>query len=574
MTEALDNNKSLRTLRILSAELLAYAMCRLFPKMKLIAGSATDTGSYYDFAADIPITDSLCQLLEEEMRGLIKADTEVRHLEMMRENAAAFFEHRSQPLVAAQAASAPRNTVSLIQIDDFFDLAPSLPTTTTLEGGAIKILEIEKVDVSVAQVGSVQAWRIHMTAQTDNQKLKQFLKKWQQAKKIDHRLLGSEMTLFESPDDQACIDWLWHPKGTMLRETLMSWWQNELSTIGFQNVASPPFAQTALLKLAKNKTSTEHYSSSLLLEETPYTLAPPPARAHARLFAAKQRFAEELPIRYAEWNYTLNTCTNGQIYGLLRSRISSCHYGHIFCLSDQLQEELISSLHFISKTVTIMGFEHYWQMKPYARSATGDSADKAMAAALSACGIEYRLCDKRNPEGPVAELIVTDHLGREWQGPWVAIDVALAAQWQLRYNERRSNKAPSLIALSLCGNLERTIALLLELHAGSLPLWLAPEQVRLIAIAPENRAAAGDMLAKLHQEGFRAALDKNEEPLAARVHVAEIARVPYILMIGDKEQQTGNVAVRSGKQSRNKFQINFAAFLQQLHEENRLKRSE
>lgn len=561
-----------------AAAILGAAMCRLLPDVRLLAGGANEFGFFYDVATSIPADAQFIVLLEEAMRALVKEAHVISQRTMMRENAADLFRHRRQPLKADLTEALPYNIVDLIEFADFLDVAPPFHSESTLDVAAFKIYDVENITLYSQQCGHYAATRISGMAFHDKQQLKKFTKLHKAEQDNDHRALIKSMQLFSFDEAFCSVSHSWLPKGVVMREILESLWKSSFQKLDVQFVQTPQLVKSDFLR--RNNFFIP-YEFAIEVDAQGDVLLPvkSPAAAHALLYKSQQRFAADMPIRYAEVKEIHVDCNPPtKLGGMLKTRSYLSDFQHFFCAPEQVYTEIISSLQFIDKLVTLLGFGCQWFLSLNGGRIAGtkkqwDQTSSLMEQALKACGFDY-ICDQPATAlaGPRIEGRLRDVLGRSWCGPEVGVDFQVPSSLELQYVQEDGRKAlPVMLTQSIFGPLERLIALLIEQNAGVLPLWLAPEQVRIIAVSNRQRAYGKELLTELQRAGCRAAIDMRSDPqgypLGARIHEVERAKVPYAIIIGDQEEKEKIVNVRQCGQKATSKRMGFNAFLQMLQAE-------
>lgn len=465
-------------LRRSAAELLAMVLVDLFPGAVLAESTTTEFGFFCDVIATQPIDDYALPLIEEKMRGFAKQNLEVRALDMMREVAVNFLEHKKQPLRADAVRQAHENIVSLIQIGEFCDYCSQPYISGTKDVEHFKILKIDEVVRFIPEEGQVAVKRIFGTVSTDKQSLKGLIKAIQAGKKVDHTKLPKEMKFFSQNSDISDLAWVWESKGIKIKRALTDWWEKEHQEQRFRLVSTPPFMKKSLADKAGLFGDSSH-APVFEIDGEFYLIPPTVAPSHIVLFQEKNYKLSELPIRIAELSPSILPLENQNLWGVFNSRVVSADFAHIFCAPEHLTEEIISSLQFIDKIIKMFGFEYYWCIKGRAQKFAGTTNrwDKAMASMESAfqhCSFDYQNnAEETAYAGPVAIAKLIDSSGREWEGPNVGLDFNLPAKFSLQYQNADGKKhVPLMIFRSVFGSLERFIALMLENKSGSLPAWL------------------------------------------------------------------------------------------------------
>lgn len=562
---------SLEALRRSAASLLACTVLELFPDVLIGEGRITDIGFSCDFLFSQPIREDFLLMIDEKMRLLGSQALPLRSLQMMRENAAEFFRHKHQPIKAEIALSKAENIVELIQVGEFYDLCEEPHVETTHDLTAYKLQSLREVDV-VFNAETLRMVRIEGTAFSDKQQLKQFLKRLEQVKKSDHCKIGQEMKLFTLHPTGLCF---WLPKGIVLREILLDLWRKG-GNIKQQMVKTPSLVPTALLdelNLAEEAVQEEAFIHFAGKE---YALPVPVQVNHSLLFSAVPPKEQALPVCYAEIyeNDELKRATSAQgLFDKFRSTADICQ---IFCTSDQVQDILSSSLQLMLKTITILDFEFEILLPGRAGRFAGSMKSwqhgiQLLKNSINEAGLQYRSemnIDTAWPFGPRLEIKLIDSLGRGVMGPYLGLDCYHPAKMGLKYCQHEGvSQPPMMVCRSLFGSLERCIALLIEKWSGGVPLWLSPEQVRILPIAERHRDFAESLFQKMLGLGVRAAIDSRDEKMAAKIYDAQLERVPYAIVIGDQEQKNRDkVSVRSWNRQ-DTIQMSLEVFFEKLLKE-------
>jgi threonyl-tRNA synthetase len=571
---------SLPVLRQSAAELLALVVIELFPGALLVQSVATEFGFYCDIIATQPIDDYALPLLEEKMRHFAKQALEVRALDMMRENAAGLLEHKGQPIRAQEVRYAKENIVSLIQIGDFCDYCPLPYISDTKEVESFKIFKVEEATHFIADEGLVDVKRIHGTVSTDKQSLKKLVKSLQAGKKSDHTKIAGEMKLLTFQEAVSDFSWIWRSRGAAFKKVLINWWECEHKAQRFCIVSTPSLVKESLTK--KAGVYDGHFADFnppvFEVDDSEYVIAPTVAPAHMVLFGEKLRSEREMPIRFAECAPVVYLEKAANLWGAFDSRIVGADFAHIFCAPQHLEEEFISSLQFIDKIIKMFGFEYYWNFIGRGDKFAGtvnrwEKATTSLDSAFQKCGFTY-VSDSSEYSftGPIAEARLIDSFGREWKGPTVGLDLNAPERLGLRY-QGTDNKThvPLMVVRSIFGSLERFAALLLEHTSGELPLWLAPEQVRIMPVKEDYDAYAKKVSEALSDAGYRITIDYGSEQIGKKITKAEHEKVPYLMILGEKEEKEDLITLRSGVYDAHQQTITVEAFFRLVNEEVLLK---
>lgn len=553
--------------RLSAAELLAYTVRDMFPTVLLHGAEVTDLGFYYDFFFDQPINEEIFPFIEERMRFLIKRAIPISTLEMMRENAIAFFRHLTQPYLAESLKTIPDLLVQICQIEEFYDLCSLPGVKNTQQIGFIKLIKLEEIPNQRNGV------RIHGVVFSDKAQLKAFFKRAEVAKKRDHCQLGQEMALFSFQKESCPGSITWLPKGMILKELLLSWWKQEHCKQHFQFLSTPKLIHSSFFNQFV-PSALKKVFPSVKIDDQEYLLNPHHDWFHALVFNSTPHTYRDLPIRYAESIDCYSNEKKGTLHGLLRSRTFSADTAQIFCSPSQLRDELISSLHFIHQSVNMLGFRHRWFLCLRGQKFAGtlnqwNETVDLMTEALSECGLEYQLDKESHPfYGPCVEIRFVDAIGVEWKGPYLGVNFYLPNCFALQYQSQDDRiRAPIMITRSMFGSLERVIAILIEHTAGLLPFWLAPEQLRVIPVSEKNMAYAWKVLNVIENSKLRASIDHLQENLSAKIHAAKREKIPYLIVLGDKEENKNDITVRSCDQDTIKSGVKLESFLDELKQD-------
>lgn len=544
--------------RHLATELLAYTVVHLFPNVLCVGGGTNSLGFYYDFVFEQPLTAGMIEFIEVHLRTLIKEERPLRSLSMMRENAQSLFEHHGQPLLAYRAGQYSENIIDLIQIEAFYGLCPEHPFTSTHEAGVVKLLDQSEYTQQIQDEEFIVT-RLTGTNQENSQELKQFLKRYDAfRKRQDHRILGPQLHLFHFSGRLGSLGVVWEPKGMRLRQILQEWITRQLPQ-EVQAVSTPAVVKRDFFKKDDESLESFHF------EEEAYQLIPSLTRQHVDLLRHLVSDPEDLPYRIAEQAMVYHAYPESQQWGLLCACASLVDQTTICCAPSQILTELISSLHFIEQIFRIFDFKAHWCLiASRHKSPRARQEQEAIGWLKQAIQTSPRLysdlleLQEEEGDGPRLELRVTDVIGREWPLSVISIVQHVPAMKEF----------PAVIVTRhLWGSFDRLIALLIERYEGEFPLWLAPEQVRVLTIGEANQAYAKQVTQQLQQRGVRVGLDQRQAKLNQRVHEAEKEKVPYLVLIGDQERAKQGISVRAAGRSHHTRFVDLEAFLDKLYQE-------
>lgn len=547
------NNKdeALEVLRHSTAHLLAQAVLELFPGTKTGIGPAIENGFYYDFLRETPFTLEDLTAIEERMRKLSRANIPIEKIEMSQEDACRAFDEDEQVLKVELIQEKGGNRVSNFRQKDFIDfcLGPHVPST-----GYIKHFKLLSVSGAYwkGDEQKEQLQRIYGTAFLSRKELKQHLVLLEEAKKRDHRKLGTALDLFSFNEQLGGGLILWHPKGSAMRNVIEDYWRHEHFVDGYDLLHSPHIAK---LDIWRTSGHTEFYDALYPPFESDgmeYQLKPMNCPFHIMVYKSKQRSYRELPLRWAELGTVYRYERSGVLHGLLRVRGFTQDDAHIFCRGDQLEFEIRKAIALARKILTTFGFfeyDIYLSTRP--DKYTGDLADwekatEALEQALKAEGLVYHIDDGEGVfYGPKIDIKIKDALLRSWQCTTIQLDFNLAERFELSYvGEDGKFHRPYMIHRALLGSLERFFGVLIEHYNGNFPLWLAPVQAAILPIADRHTEYARALELRLKEQGIRTWTDARREKVGYKIRDAETNKIPLILVIGDKEVQNKTASLR------------------------------
>ncbi|WP_226987373.1 His/Gly/Thr/Pro-type tRNA ligase C-terminal domain-containing protein [Parachlamydia acanthamoebae] len=556
------------SLRTLLSKLLGCVLRDLFPNVQLVQSGINQVGFYYDCLFPQPVTETLLPLIEERLWQLCKNPPAIQEMHMMRENAVHFFQHHGQSFHAQLAENAEENIVELIRMADFYDLyaETEIPDPTVIR--AVKILSFSEKEIYNASFGKLRVIRLFGAAFLQRDEMKVFLKKWTRHKKNQHVHLGQEMELFLPA---GISSWVWLPRGESLRAAVLKWCENGYAANGYQKIG-----MTGLLPL-------EHFSfkpsvekkireQSWIVEKEEEEYVLPSTQLSSAFFAASALCS--FPLRFFESEKRFSPAASDQLDGLLKSQTCEMSNAYLFCLTEQVLHELISSLQFIEETVKVFGFEAQWYLYPKAEknAAAKKQWPQAIAflhEALKFCHLNYQVEEAFSSwRGPRIEVKLFDSLNRQWKGPQLEFDLFSAESFALASQAKGLQSTPWVIRWTALGSTERWIALLIEQNEGRLPFWLAPEQVRIFPIGEKVIEYAKKIQVLMLNQNLRVAIDKRQHPLAEKIYDATRQRVPYLVIVGDKEERENRLTVRSFDDKTAKTDVEIKDFLALLSKEN------
>jgi len=534
-----DDPDALYVLRHSAAHLLAEAAQRLYPGTKVAIGPPIENGFYYDFEFPEPVTEEALQRLEEEIRREIAEGREWERWEVDRDEAKRYFEQEGEPY-KVELVGAADGDISFYKQGDFVDLCrgPHLQNSKPIK--AVKLLSLAGAYWRGDET-KPQLTRVYGTAFYDPKDLEEYLHRLEEAKRRDHRRLGRELDLVHF-DEHSPGSPIWHPRGMVIWNALEALRQLENGRRGYLEVKTPLLYDTELWEISGHW---EKYRDNMFLieqEDKTFGLKPMNCPGHMLLFGSEIRSHRDLPIRYAEASTLHRNEPSGTLHGLLRVRHVTQDDAHIFCTREQIEEEVLGCLDYVAYLYDLFGMEARLELSTRPDNKLGDDeewdfTEGALASALERQGIDYHLNEGDGAfYGPKIDLHMKDVLGRSWQMGTIQLDAQMPRRFGLAYaGEDNREHTPYVIHRALLGSLERFMGILIEHFAGDFPPWLAPEQVRVLPVSDPYRADAESLADDLRVHGFRASVDEREETLGRRIRDAELYKIPYVVVWGERE---------------------------------------
>lgn len=556
------DSEALAVMRHSAAHVMAQAVMRLYDGVSLAFGPTTATGFYYDFHLEEPIREEDFPKIEAEMKKIVAADEKFERLEMPRSDAVGLCKEMDQAFKVEhiQTGLADEQTLSFYRQGEFIDLCRGkhIPSTRHI-GKAFKLLSVAgaywKGDNSREQLQ-----RLYATAFFDKKELQAYITQLEEAKRRDHRVLGKQLELFTVNPTVGSGLILWLPKGAVIRQTLEDYLKEELRKRDYEAVYTPNIGRVELYEISGHY---PYYSDS---QFTPidmddgerYLLKPMNCPHHIMIYKAKPRSYRDLPVRLAEFGTVYRYEQSGELSGMTRVRGFTQDDAHIFCTEEQVAEEFANCLEMTQQVLKALGMNQY-RVRLGFRDPDGSKYvgaeevwDRAEAALQSVCeSMDLPAMSIEPGEaafyGPKADFVVTDCIGREWQLGTVQLDYNLPSKerFALEYNGADNTPhRPVMIHRAPLGSMERFIAVLIEHFAGAFPLWLAPEQLRLLTVSEKSEAYGREIEKRFAAEGFRITGDYRGQKLGAKIREAQLELIPYMMVVGEKDAQQGTVTLR------------------------------
>ncbi|MEW5904572.1 MAG: threonine--tRNA ligase [Pseudomonadota bacterium] len=556
-----------------TAHLLAYAVKELFPEAQVTIGPVIENGFYYDFSYSRPFTPEDLAAIEKRMAELAKQDIPVTRKVLPRDEAVAYFKSIGEKYKAEIIASIPADQdVSLYTEGAFTDLCrgPHVPST-----GKLKVFKLMKVAGAYWRGDSKNEMlqRIYGTAWAKKEDLDAYLLQIEEAEKRDHRKLGKQLDLFHMQDEAPGMVF-WHPKGWAMWQVIEQYMRRVYRDNGYQEIRCPQIIDRVLWEKSGHW---EHYKANMFTTESEkhdYAIKPMNCPGHVQVFNSDLRSYRELPLRYGEFGSCHRNEPSGGLHGLMRVRGFVQDDGHIFCTENQIESEVTAFNALVLKVYKDFGFTDVkvkLALRPESRVGSDEIWDKseaALRAALRASGMEWdELPGEGAFYGPKIEFHIKDAIGRSWQCGTIQVDFSMPGRLGAEFvDEDNSRKVPVMLHRAVLGSLERFIGILVENHAGALPLWLAPVQMVVINISQAQEVYAAEVADRLTASGFRVQTDLRNEKITYKIREHSLQKLPYQLVIGDKEMAAGLVAVRT-RQGEDLGQMSVDALIERFNTE-------
>ncbi len=533
---------------------MAAAVCRLFPDVKLDIGPATDDGFYYDFDLPKRLAPEDFLQIEQEMQRLVAANLPFERVEVSRQDAADLFRKSSQTYKVERLADIPEDSViTLYRCGEFVDLCRGPHLERTGQIAAFKLTSVAGSYFRGIETNPMLQ-RLYGVVAGTTAELKAVLDRLEEAKKRDHRKLGKELDLFSVQEDVGPGLILWHPKGARIRLAIEDFWRQEHLASGYELLYSPHIGRAVLWQTSGHLDFyKENMYSPMDIEGGDYYAKPMNCPFHIQVYRAHMRSYRDLPLRWAELGTVYRYEKSGVLHGLLRVRGFTQDDAHIFCTPDQIESEIVRTVSFALRILRTFGFTEfsaYLATRP--EKAVGDparweQATRSLEQALREAGVAYQVDEGGGAfYGPKIDIKIKDAIGREWQLSTIQFDFNLPERFNLVYTgEDGKEHQPYMVHRALLGSLERFFGILVEHYGGAFPLWLAPEQARVLPITDKQEEAAEGVLQRLAAAGLRATVDRKSEKIGAKIRRAQADKVPYMLVLGQREVESGAVAVRS-----------------------------
>ena len=552
---SVNTDEGIDIMRHSTSHVMAMAVKELFPGVKVTIGPSIENGFYYDFEYERPFKDDDLPLIEEKMNEIIKQDLPFRREELTRSEAIDLFEKQGENYKVEIIEDIDAENVSVYTQGSFSDLCrgPHIPST-----GKIRAFKLTKVAGAYWRGDEKRQMlsRIYGVAFPDKKILRSYLQKLEEAKKRDHVKLGKQLELFSTYEEVGAGMIVWHPNGYMLRHLIEQFEINEHLRRGYEMVKGPELLKTDLWQKSGHFDNYRENMYFTEIDNQSYGIKPMNCLSHMLIYKSKIRSYRDLPRRYFELGLVHRHERSGVLHGLSRVREFTQDDAHIICTPDQLGNEIKGVLEFIKDVMNIFRFEYELEISTRPEKSIGSDEDweratNALISAMEGLSLRYDINEGDGAfYGPKIDVKLKDALDRKWQCATVQCDFTLPERFELTFVDQEGQKQrPVMIHRVILGSIERFIGILIEHYAGAFPLWIAPVQARILTVTDRNNEYAATLLKSLKEAGIRAEADLRNEKLGLKVREAQIQKIPYMLVIGDREAEQGGVTprLRDGK---------------------------
>lgn len=566
-------DEKLHMMRHSLAHVLAKAIMKIYPKTKLTIGPAIDDGFYYDIDLDEPITPDKYAEIEKEMNAIIRRGEEFRREEISRQQALKMFagnEYKEELI-----NELPKDEVISVYYlgDDFVDLCrgPHVESTRSLQNAAFKIHAVNGAYWRGDEKNKMLQ-RVYAYGFKDKKQLAEHIAMLEEAKKRDNRKLGKELGLFMiSPEGPGFPFYL--PNGMIIRNLLIDYWRELHTKAGYKEISTPIMLSQHLWQTSGHW---DHYKNNMYtskIDDTLFAIKPMNCPGGILVYKNSPHSYKELPLRIGELGIVHRHEKSGELGGLMRVRCFTQDDAHIFMMPSQIKDEIKGVVELIDKVYKLFGFTYHVELSTRPENSMGSDEDwelatSALQNALDELNIDYVINEGDGAfYGPKIDFHLTDAIGRTWQCGTIQLDFQLPQRFELEYTGEDGQKhRPIMIHRVVYGSIDRFMGILIEHFAGAFPLWLAPEQVRVLPITDRNNEYANSLCEILKQEGIRATVDERNEKVGYKIREAHNMKIPYLIIVGDEEQANGTISIR-GRGNENASGLNMSQFVERLKDE-------
>ena len=534
-----------------TSHILAQAIKRLYPDAKLAIGPSIADGFYYDIDKEVPLTSEDLEKIEAEMKKIVKENLAIERFELPREEAIAFMKEKDEPYKVELIEDLPEDAViSFYRQGEFTDLCAGPHLMSTKPVKAFKLTSLAGAYWRGSEKNKMLQ-RVYGTAFTKKAELDEYLTMLEEAKKRDHRKIGKELGLFMMSEDGPGFPFFL-PKGMVLKNTLMEYWREIHQKAGYQEISTPIILNRRLWETSGHW---DHYKENMyttIIDDEEYAIKPMNCPGGVLVYKSEPRSYRDLPLRLGEVGLVHRHEKSGQLHGLMRVRCFNQDDAHIFMTQDQIKDEIKGVANLIDDVYRLFGFKYHVELSTRPEDSMGSDEDwevatDALRAALEELGLEYVVNEGDGAfYGPKIDFHLEDSIGRTWQCGTIQLDFQLPLRFELEYTGADGEKhRPIMIHRVAFGSIERFIGILIEHFAGAFPTWLAPVQVKVLPISEKYADYAQKVYEDVQNAGVRVEIDTRSEKIGYKIREAQNQHIPYMLIVGAKEEEEGTVSVRS-----------------------------
>lgn len=555
-----------------ASHIMAYAIQELYPDTKFAIGPSTETGFYYDLDLEHRFVEEDFKAIEDKMKEIAKKDLPVERIEISREEALAYFKEKNQDYKVELINDLPEDEkITMYKIGDFTDLCKGPHLLATKKIKAIKLLSIAGAYWR-GDSDNKMLQRIYGIAFEKQKQLDEYIERREEAEKRDHRKLGKELDLFSMHEEGPGFPFF-HPNGMVLRNNLLNWWREVLEENGYGEILTPIILNEALWHRSGHW---DHYKDNMYftkIDDGDYAVKPMNCPGSILVYNSNNHSYRDLPIRLAEYGVVHRHELSGALHGLFRVRTFTQDDAHVYCLFSQVKDEVFKMIDLADYLYSTFGFKYSIELSTRPDDYMGDLdawnlAEKNLKEALEEKNLPYTINEGDGAfYGPKIDFHLEDAIGRTWQCGTIQLDFQLPENFDLTYvDENGERQRPVMLHRALLGSVERFMGILIEHFAGKFPLWLSPVQVEVIPVSDKFKDYAQNLANKLHAEGLRVHLDGRTEKVGYKIREAQVKKINYMLVIGEKEETSGKLSVR--KRSGEEVQdVDVDEFIASLKEE-------
>ena len=555
-----------------ASHIMAYAIQELYPEAKFAIGPSTETGFYYDLDLEHRFVEEDFKAIEDKMKEIAKKDLPVERIEISREEALAYFKEKNQDYKVELIEDLPEDEkITMYKIGDFTDLCKGPHLLSTKKIKAIKLLSIAGAYWR-GDSDNKMLQRIYGIAFEKQKQLDEYIERREEAEKRDHRKLGKELDLFSMHEEGPGFPFF-HPNGMILRNNLLNWWREVLEENGYGEILTPIILNEALWHRSGHW---DHYKDNMYftkIDDGDYAVKPMNCPGSILVYNSNNHSYRDLPIRLAEYGVVHRHELSGALHGLFRVRTFTQDDAHVYCLFSQVKDEVFKMIDLADYLYSTFGFKYSIELSTRPDDYMGELdawnlAEKNLKEALEEKNLPYTINEGDGAfYGPKIDFHLEDAIGRTWQCGTIQLDFQLPENFDLTYvDENGERQRPVMLHRALLGSVERFMGILIEHFAGKFPLWLSPVQVEVIPVSDKFKDYAQNLADKLHAEGLRVHLDGRAEKVGYKIREAQVKKINYMLVIGEKEETSGKLSVR--KRSGEEVQdVDVDEFIASLKEE-------